>query len=55
MRDWVLGNSDIVSMGITSDGSYDIPEGLMFSYPCRVTGDGKYTIVKNLPVDDFSR
>jgi malate dehydrogenase len=45
MRDWVLGNKDLVSMAVPSDGSYDIPKGLMFSFPCKVKGDGTYQIV----------
>lgn len=56
MRSWVLGTADgdWVSMAIPSDGSYGIPEGIVYSYPvtCR---DGRYQIVQNLPIDDFSR
>lgn len=56
MRDWVLGTKDgeWVSMGIPSDGSYGIPEGVIYSYPVSIK-DGKYTIVQDLPIDDFSR
>jgi malate dehydrogenase len=56
MRDWVHGtrDGDWVSMGIPADGSYGIPEGVIFGYPatCR---NGKYEIVPNLEVSDFSR
>jgi malate dehydrogenase len=56
MRTWALGTADgdWVSMAIPSDGSYGIPEGVIYSYPvtCR---DGRYAIVQNLPVSDFSR
>ncbi|HEX2796454.1 MAG TPA: malate dehydrogenase [Immundisolibacter sp.] len=56
MRTWALGTADgdWVSMGIPSDGSYGIPEGIIYSYPvtCR---DGRYEIVQNLPVSAFSR
>ena len=56
IRDWVYGTpeGDWVSMGIPSDGSYGIPEGVIFGYPvtCR---NGKYEIVKGLDVSEFSR
>jgi len=56
MRTWFLGTAegDWTSMGIPSDGSYGIGEGLVYSYPvtCR---DGRYQIVQNLSVDAFSR
>lgn len=55
MRDWMLGtNGEIVSMSVPSDGSYGVPEGIISSFPCRVT-DGKYEIVQGLELNDFSR
>ncbi|MCW3018956.1 MAG: malate dehydrogenase [Solirubrobacterales bacterium] len=55
MNDWVTaGNVDWVSMGVPSDGSYGIPEGLICGFPCICT-DGDYEIVQGLDVDDFSR
>jgi len=56
MRDWVSGTSEgkWVSMGVISDGSYDIKEGLLYSFPV-TTAEGKYTIVKNLDISPFSR
>ena len=56
MRDWVLGtpDRDWVSMSIPSDGSYDVPEGVMSSFPC-VVSDGEYSVVQGLEIDDFSR
>ena len=55
MRDWVLGtNGDIVSMGICSDGSYGIEEGLIYSFPV-ICADGCYEIVQGLGINDFSR
>ena len=56
VRDWVHGSAegDWVSMGIPSDGSYGIPEGLIYSYPCVCRG-GEYEIVQGLDIDDFSR
>ena len=56
MHDWVLGtpDGDWVSMAIPSDGSYGVPEGLIYSFPVTCSG-GEYSIVQDLPVDDFSR
>jgi len=55
MRDWALGtDGKIVSMAIPSDGSYGIPEGLIYSFPV-TCANGEYTIVQGLEVNDFSR
>ena len=56
VRDWVNGTpaGDWVSMGIPSDGSYGIPEGLMFGYPTTCSG-GKHQIVKGLELNDFAK
>ena len=56
MRDWVLGTpeADWVSMSVPSDGSYQVPEGLICSFPCTVS-DGAYQIVPGLEINDFSR
>jgi malate dehydrogenase len=56
MRDWSLGTTaaDWVSMAIPADGSYGIPEGVMYSYPVTCKG-GRYAIVQGLSVDEFSR
>lgn len=56
IRTWMLGSpaGDIVSMGVPSDGSYGIAEGVVFSYPV-TTANGSYTIVQGLSVNDFSR
>lgn len=55
-RDWVLGTpeGDWVSMAVPSDGSYDVPEGLISSFPVTVSG-GAYSIVQGLEIDAFSR
>jgi malate dehydrogenase len=55
MRDWALGTTgdDWVSMGIYSDGSYGITEGLIYSFPCRCS-NGDWEIVQGLAVSDFS-
>jgi malate dehydrogenase len=54
VNDWVTGNVDWVSMGVASDGSYDIPEGLICGFPCICT-DGRWEIVQGLELDPFSR
>ena len=55
VRDWALGtNGKWVTMGIPSDGSYGIPEGVMFGYPV-TCANGEYTIVQGLEIDEFSR
>jgi malate dehydrogenase len=55
VHDWVAGtDGGWVSMGIASDGSYDIPEGLISGFPCTCE-NGEYTIVEGLDIDAFSR
>jgi malate dehydrogenase len=55
VRDWVLGsNGKWVTMGVASDGSYGIPAGVMYGFPC-TTANGQYQIVKGLEIDAFSR
>lgn len=57
VRDWALGTADAdwVSMGVASDGSYGISAGVVYSYPVRCPGGGRYEIVQGLEIDDFSR
>jgi len=56
VHDWVLGTpaDDWVSMAVPSDGSYDVPEGIISSFPC-TTSAGEWSIVQGLEIDDFSR
>jgi len=54
VHDWVLGSSEWVSMAVPSDGSYGIPEGLMFGVPCTTSG-GKYTVVQGVEHNDFAK
>jgi len=56
MRDWVFGTpeGEFVSMGVASDGSYGIKEGVIYSYPVTLK-NGDYAIVQGLNIDDFSR
>jgi malate dehydrogenase len=56
VRDWLLGsNGEWVTMGIPSDGSYGIPEGIIYGMPVITQPGGKYEIVKGLEIDAFSR
>jgi len=56
VRDWLSGSrdGDWVTMGIASDGSYGIPEGVIYGYPVTCRG-GSYQIVKGLDISEFSR
>ena len=55
MRDWNLGSSgQWVTMGVVSDGSYGIPEGMIYGVPC-TTANGKWQRVSGLDIDAFSR
>ncbi|UHQ18148.1 malate dehydrogenase [Lysobacter sp. KIS68-7] len=55
VRDWVLGsNGKWVTMGIPSDGSYGIPKDVLYGFPV-TTENGEYTMIRDLPIDDFSR
>jgi malate dehydrogenase len=56
VHDWVLGTpaDDWVSMGIPSDGSYGVEEGLVSGFPC-TSANGEWSIVEDLEIDDFSR
>jgi malate dehydrogenase len=56
IRDWMLGTppGDWVSMAVASDGSYGIPEGVIYSYPVTCK-NGEYSIVQGLSINEFSR
>ncbi|CAI0558974.1 unnamed protein product [Linum tenue] len=56
IRDWVLGTTEgtWVSMGVYSDGSYNVPAGLIYSFPVTCQ-NGEWKIVQGLPIDEFSR
>ncbi len=55
IRDWVLGtNGKWVTMGIPSDGAYDIPEEIIYGYPV-TCANGEYQLVQGLDIDSFSR
>ena len=56
MRDWSLGTpeGDWITMGIPSDGSYGIPEGVLYGLPVTCK-NGEYQIVKGIEISDFAR
>jgi malate dehydrogenase len=56
VHDWMLGtpDDDWVSMGVPSDGSYGVPEGLISSFPVTCSG-GEWSVVQGLEIDDFSK
>src|SRR6478672_5194693 len=55
MRDWALGsNGKWVTMGVPSNGDYGIPKDVIFGFPV-TTANGKYEVVKGLPIDAFSQ
>jgi len=56
VRDWMLGsNGEWVTMGIPSNGEYGIPKDVMYGMPVITTAGGRYSLVRDLPIDDFSR
>jgi malate dehydrogenase len=55
VHDWVLGTGgEWTTMGVPSDGSYGIPEGVIFGFPV-TTENGEYKIVQGLQIDEFSQ
>ena len=54
---WATGEmpGDYVSMAVPSDGSYGVPEGLVFSFPCRVTSPWNYEIVSDIALNDAAQ
>jgi malate dehydrogenase len=56
VRDWISGSrdGDWITMGVPSDGSYGVPEGVIYGYPvtCR---NGSYQLVKGVEISEFSR
>ncbi|MEO8186953.1 MAG: malate dehydrogenase [Burkholderiaceae bacterium] len=55
MRDWVSGTAGRwVTMGVASDGSYAIPQDVIYGVPCTCT-NGSYEVIKGLEIDDYSR
>lgn len=57
IHSWATGQmpGDFVSMAVPSDGSYGIPEGLIFSFPCRITAPWQYEIVQGIELNDYAQ
>ncbi|CAK9795008.1 Malate dehydrogenase, cytoplasmic [Anthophora quadrimaculata] len=57
MRDWWMGTKpgEYVSMAVFSDGSYGIPQNIVFSFPVTIEPHGQYKIVQGLPISEFAR
>jgi len=53
MHDWVLGADGLRSMAVVSRGAYGVDEGLVSSFPVRVSG-GDYEVVEGLDIEDFA-
>jgi malate dehydrogenase len=54
MRDWALGSDDWCTMGVPSDGSYGIPAGIVYGFPCECK-NGEYKIIQGVEIDTYSR
>jgi malate dehydrogenase len=56
VRDWVQGTADgdWVSMGVPTDGSHGVEEGIVAGLPCSCAG-GEWSVVEGLEIPDFSR
>ena len=54
MHDWALGSDGVVSMGVYSDGSYGVAEGLIYSFPVTCSG-GDWQIVQGRQINEFSQ
>jgi malate dehydrogenase len=52
LKDWCYGNDKIVSMGVVSNGDYDVDKGLVCSFPLKCKGDWKYEVVKGINLND---
>jgi malate dehydrogenase len=55
VRDWTQGSDGLRSMAVASSGQYGVEEGLMSSFPVRLSGGGEYEIIEGLEVGDFAR
>jgi malate dehydrogenase len=56
MRDWWLGAGQRwVTMGVPSDGEYQIPKDVIYGFPTLCSGGGRYEVIQGLEIDAFSR
>jgi malate dehydrogenase len=54
VRDWLGGTNEWASMGVASDGSYGVPDGLICGFPC-TCANGEWKIVPSIDIDELSR
>ena len=52
LRDWCYGSDKIVSMGVVSEGDYDIDKDLVSSFPIKCTGNWKYEVIKDIKLNE---
>jgi malate dehydrogenase len=55
IHDWALGAESLRSMAVPSGGQYGVAEGIISSFPVKVTGNGEYEIVEGLEIGDFAQ
>jgi malate dehydrogenase len=56
VRSLVFGTGgDWASLAVVSDGSYDVPKGLVSSFPVTASADGRWQIVTGITLDAFAR
>lgn len=57
VHSWATGamTGDYVSMAVPSDGSYGVPEGIICSFPCKITAPWEYEIVQGVELNEFSQ
>lgn len=55
LKDWYLGNAGTLSIGVRSDGSYGIPEGIWTSLPVKCIGNFNYEIVKDIELSAYCK
>ena len=55
LRDWYLGTNRVVSMGVVSEGDYNIPKGLWTSLPVKCKGNFQYEVIKNVPLSEYCK
>lgn len=52
LRDWYQGSDNIVSMGVVSNGEFDVPKDFICSFPIKCKGDWKYEIIKDINLNE---
>lgn len=55
LHDWYTGSDRVLSMGVHSEGDYDIPKGLWTSLPVRCVGNFKYEIIRDCPLSQYCK